>query len=135
MSYIPAVLRAKIRERAGERCEYCRIPEDFTFDAHEVDHIYAEKHGGETVEGNLCLSCWICNRHKGSDLTSLDPETGEITPLFHPRKDNWNDHFRLLGAVIEPLTPQGRVTVSLLHLNKRERIDERRILIAIGRYF
>ena len=134
MSYISPAIRAKVRERANERCEYCHVPEDFTFDAHEVDHIYAEKHGGETVEANLCLSCWICNRHKGSDLTSLDPQTRQITPLFHPRDDRWADHFQLDGGIINPITPQGRVTVRLLQLNKRERVDERQLLIALGRY-
>jgi 5-methylcytosine-specific restriction endonuclease McrA len=127
-------LRRQIWERAGGRCEYCRIPDDYTFDPHEIDHIYAEKHGGETTANNLCLCCWICNRNKGSDLTSLDPETGKITPLFHPRNDRWEDHFRLNGALIEPLTPEGRVTVRLLQLNKRERVDERKILITIKRY-
>jgi HNH endonuclease len=101
---------------------------------HEIDHIYAEKHGGETLFINLCLCCWICNRHKGSDLTSLDPETGEITPLFHPRRDVWTEHFRLNGALIEGITPQGRVTVRLLQLNNPNRVRERQLLIAMGRY-
>lgn len=70
MTCIPAEIRRAVRERAKGCCEYCRIPEPYTFMTHEVDHIYAEKHGGETLEANLCLSCWICNRHKGTDLTS-----------------------------------------------------------------
>lgn len=134
MTYISAELRRIIRNRANNRCEYCRIPDSHTFDEHEIDHIYAEKHGGETIESNLCLSCWICNRHKGSDLTSLDPQTRQITPLFHPRDDRWEDHFQLDGGFINPITPQGRVTVRLLQLNKRERVDERLLLIALGRY-
>lgn len=78
-----------MRERAGERCEYCLIPESMTFALHEIDHIIAEKHGGRTEEENLGLSCALCNGFKGSDLTSIDPETGAIVPLFHPRRDAW----------------------------------------------
>jgi hypothetical protein len=133
MSYVPLALRREIHQRAAGRCEYCRIHEDDCYMPHEVDHIYAEKHGGSTTEHNLCLCCVICNRHKGSDLASLDPLTGEITPLFHPRRDRWADHFRIDGAMIEPLTPQGRVTVRLLQMNSRERIIERQLLIVLGR--
>lgn len=134
MTYISPELRRLVSNRANHQCEYCRVPDSHTFDEHEIDHIYAVKHDGGTVESNLCLSCWICNRHKGTDLTSFDPLTGQITPLFHPRNDRWEDHFRLNGAMIEPITPQGRTTVRLLKLNKRERIDERQLLIALGRY-
>jgi hypothetical protein len=134
MTYIPVALRRAVYERAGGRCEYCRLHEDDSYMPHEVDHIYAEKHGGETVADNLCLCCVICNRHKGSDLASLDPLTGEVAALFHPRKDKWTDHFRLNGAIVEPLTAQGRVTVQLLQMNKRERLTERQLLIVLGRF-
>lgn len=44
-----ARLRTKVRERAGGRCEYCRIHEDddpfFTF---PIDHVIAQQHGGST---------------------------------------------------------------------------------------
>jgi hypothetical protein len=134
MTYISAELRQLVRERAHGCCEYCRMPDDDAFRAHEIDHIEAEKHGGTTTEGNLCFCCWICNRHKGTDLTSRDPETGEITLLYHPRKDLWSDHFRLNGAQIEALTPVGRVTVRLLQMNKSTRIKEREILISLNRF-
>ncbi|MDP6502005.1 MAG: HNH endonuclease, partial [Planctomycetota bacterium] len=116
-SYIPAELRRKVNERAGGRCEYCLIPESVTFVSHEIDHIIAEKHGGPTESDNLALSCALCNKHKGSDLTSIDPETGEIVPLYHPRRENWTDHFRLSEGQIAPLTSTGRVTARLLHFN------------------
>ena len=134
MTYIFAELRRLVVERAQKRCEYCLIPEGDSYAIHEVDHIFAEKHGGETREDNLCLSCWICNRLKGSDLTSLDPLSGEITPLFHPRRDVWTTHFQLNGAIVVPLTPQARVTVRLLQLNRQHRINERQILIDLGEY-
>ncbi|MEO8606276.1 MAG: HNH endonuclease [Chloroflexota bacterium] len=134
MTYIPDDLRLQVRKRANYRCEYCRMPEGYSFHIHEIDHIYAEKHGGETIESNLCLSCWVCNRHKGTDLTSFDPDTGVITPLFHPRNHRWENHFRLSGAIIESLSATGRTTITLLQLNRRERVDERQILISLGQY-
>jgi 5-methylcytosine-specific restriction endonuclease McrA len=87
--YVPVPLRRLVRARAGERCEYCLSPEHLAFRVHWVDHIVAEKHGGQTEEGNMALTCALCNQRKGTDLTSIDPETGQITPLFHPRRDRW----------------------------------------------
>ena len=63
--------------------------------SHQIDHIIAEKHGGPTDPDNLALCCTLCNRYKGSDLTAIDPETGQIVPLFHPRNQALADHFRL----------------------------------------
>jgi hypothetical protein len=131
LKYVPVALRRLVRARAAECCEYCLIPERFTLATHWVDHIVAEKHGGQTEETNLALSCVLCNQHKGSDLTSIDPETGQITPLFHPRCDCWLDHFRLDGARIEPLTPIGRVTVRLLQLNHPDRLEERELVLRL----
>lgn len=131
-TYIPAALRRLVRERAEDRCEYCLIPETVTFAPHWIDHIVAEKHGGQTEAENLANSCVLCNQCKGSDLTSIDPETGGIVALFHPRRDRWSDHFQLAGGRIEPLTDVGRVTVRLLQLNHPDRVEEREHLIAAG---
>lgn len=134
MSYTSSALRDMVRRRANNRCEYCLIHEQFSYQPHEVDHIIAEKHGGETIASNLCLSCYFCNRHKGSDLTSIDPETDEIERLFRPRTDIWSEHFKLDGAKIIPLTSIGRVTVRLLKFNETERTIERAILITLRQY-
>ncbi len=99
-----------------------------TFYPHEVDHVIAQKHGGKTALDNLAFSCFECNRHKGSDLASIDPPTGKITPLFNPRSQQWQDHFRFDSASIVPLTPEGRTTVFLLRLNEEERLEERTAL-------
>jgi len=64
-----------------------------------------------------------------SDLTSIDPNTNEIVPLYHPRHDRWVDHFQLDKGEIVPLTPVGRVTVRLLQFNRPERVEERKLLI------
>lgn len=71
------------------------IPEIATLATHEIDHIIAEKHGGCTEAENLALSCTLCNKHKGSDIASVDPETGEIVPLYNPRQKKWNEHLWL----------------------------------------
>ncbi len=131
-THIPAALRRLTRERAGERCEYCLIPESATLFTHPIDHIIAEKHGGLTVAENLALSCALCHGFKGRYLASVDPTTGAVVPLFHPRRDRWTEHFRLEGGRIEPLTAAGRVTARLLHFNDPERVAERELLIRSG---
>ena len=133
MTYVPDKLRDLVYQRATGRCEYCLIHNDDTFDPHEIDHIVAEKHGGETREENLCLSCLICNRHKGSDLASLDIETTDIVLLFHPRRDRW-DILCLKKGVIHPISPQGRATARLLQMNTPRRITDRSALIKLGSY-
>jgi hypothetical protein len=135
MTYIPEALRRLVYERADGYCEYCLVHEEFSVMSHEVDHVYSEKHGGETIDENLCLSCATCNRYKGSDLASIDPLIkGDIVVLFHPRKDRWAEHFRIDGALIYPITPQGRVTVRLLHFNDPNQVSDRAGLQRIGRY-
>lgn len=99
-----------------------------------MEHIVAEKHGGMTEADNLALACPYCNRAKGTDIASLDPETDQLTSLFNPRTDEWRDHFWLDAAKIIPITPVGRVTVALLQFNAPDRIRERERLIASGRY-
>ena len=133
-TYIPTALRQMVRERAGERCEYCLYPQEASFLAFEVEHIIAEKHGGATTENNLALACPYCNRFKGTDLGSLNPESGQLTPLFNPRTQQWTEYFRLDGAWIVPLTPEGRVTVAILQLNHPDRILERQRLIQVEEY-
>lgn len=126
MTYIPTALRREVIERAGNRCEYCLLSSEVAFFSHEVDHVIAEKHGGATEIDNLALACWRCNRHKGSDLTSFDPQTQHLSPLFNPRVQIWTEHFAYDEEKIVGLTPEGRTTVNLLHLNSEDRLAERR---------
>jgi len=58
-------------------------------------------------------------------LVSIDSETGAIVELFHPRTQFWSEHFALRDGLIFPLTATGRVTVTLLQLNRPERAAER----------
>jgi 5-methylcytosine-specific restriction endonuclease McrA len=132
--YVPAELRRLIRDRAGHRCEYCLIHQDDAFLPHEPDHIIAVKHRGETIEGNLAWTCYVCNRAKGSDLASIDQTTGEIVRLFNPRTDSWGDHLELIkDGSIEAKTAIGRVTVALLSLNRPELLAIRELLAKSSR--
>jgi len=127
-AYVSAALRRLVYERANHACEYCLMPEIAVLVSHEIDHVIAEKHGGQTDENNLALACTICNKYKGSDLASIDPSNGEIVRLYHPRCDHWREHFQLEEGEIMPLTSIGRVTVRLLQMNRPERVEERKLL-------
>lgn len=133
-SSISPSLRQLVIERAQGKCEYCLIHQDYSIYSHEVDHVIARKHGGKTVAENLALSCLSCNRHKGSDLTTFDPVTHEIVPLFNPRCQIWIDHFTLEKTRLLGTTATGRATVFLLKLNASTRLSYRQVLIAQGRY-
>jgi hypothetical protein len=128
-THIPAVLRRLVHQRATGCCEYCRMPEKFSFLPHQIDHVIPEKHGGQTNAANCALACVLCNQHKGSDLTSIDPATRQITLLFNPRQHHWTEHFALAeeGLLISA-TPEGRATIWLLQLNQPERVEERKLL-------
>jgi 5-methylcytosine-specific restriction endonuclease McrA len=131
MPDIEASLREFVRLRAAGLCEYCGISERLTLAEHEIDHVIAMKHGGQSVVENLALCCAVCNRFKGSDIASIDPGTGDLTPLYHPRLDRWDDHYELRNGEITGLTATGRATVRLLRMNRPTRIKERQLLAAL----
>jgi HNH endonuclease len=133
-TYLSATLRQLVSQRAAGACEYCRIHQTFSMYSHEIDHVIAIKHGGESTDDNLVLACLPCNRHKGSDLTSIDPLTGAITPLFNPRTQIWLEHFQLEGGFIVGITASGRTTIFLLQMNEPSRIQLRQALSTQGLY-
>ncbi len=129
MANLSALLRSAVTARAQGRCEYCHLPEEFGFASYEVDHVIAEQHGGKTELENLAYACMMCNRRKGPNIASIDPDTRTITPLYNPRTQNWGEHFRLHeDGTIAGLTAEGRATVRLLELNEPERVQERATL-------
>lgn len=126
--------RALVWTRAGGRCEYCRVHQDHVELTHHVEHIVSKKHGGPDDPSNLCVACERCNLFKGSDLTGIDPVTGEVERLFNPRTQAWAEHFELRGPLIVGLTPAGRTTVRVLSMNAGQRLQLRAALIAHGLY-
>jgi hypothetical protein len=122
-------LRGIVRSRAGDHCEYCLLPTAAVFLPFHVEHIMARQHGGGDDIDNLAWACDRCNWLKGPNLSSIDPRTGKITRLFHPRRDEWHKHFTLVGAEIIGRTDVGRTTVSLLQMNVDNRLSLRRHLL------
>lgn len=106
-------LKQLVRERAHACCEYCVCQEAYATERFSMEHIISLAAGGADTADNLALACQGCNGGKHDHISAADPLTGEIVPLYHPRRDNWHEHFtwnsdqtRLLG-----LTPTGRATI------------------------
>ncbi len=127
-----AALEQLVWRRAGSRCEYCRMPQEFDDTHFEIDHIIAIKHKGLTIANNLALSCFHDNSHKGSNIAGLDPKTRQFAPLFHPRRHKWERHFRWRGAYLIGRTTIGRVTIAVLNINDPFRVELRKGLIEEG---
>jgi hypothetical protein len=131
-----AALRSLVCRRAGDACEYCRLPQAASpIIRFHVEHIIARQHGGVTEPDNLALACGNCNFHKGPNIAGLDPEDGQLVPLFHPRRDRWTEHFAWDGTIVVGQTPIGRATVELLAMNDWERVEVRENLQTEGEPF
>lgn len=117
-----------VRQRARERCEYCLLPSALTIAPFEIDHIISRKHGGLTVEENLALACFYCNRYKGPNIAGIDPHSRVVSRLFDPRRDRWEQHFRWQSTRVEGVTSIGRATIEVLRLNHPEMVLVREAL-------
>jgi HNH endonuclease len=126
--------RAIVRERAGDRCEYCLIPQSLTSLPHTLDHIRARKHRGLTALANLCWSCAQCNAAKGPNVAGHDPTTDGLVPLFNPRAQSWDDHFAWSDARLIGRTSVGRTTIDVLRMNDANRVAHRAMLMQAGLY-
>jgi len=127
-------LEAEVRRRAAGRCEYCLFPETAKELPFHLDHIIAQKHGGQTESGNLAWACFSCNLRKGPNIAGLDPETDELTPLFNPRVDTRTEHFVWDGAWLRGKTPIGRATIAVLDINHADSVAVRQALRDEGRH-
>ena len=122
-------VRQFVRERAGQRCEYCRLPQAVGLAIRfHIEHIRPSQHGGGDALDNLALACPNCNWHKGPNLSGVDPASDAVVPLFNPRAQLWIEHFSLVGLRIIGVTPLGRATVQLLRMNAPDRVEVRQEL-------
>lgn len=120
-----ATTRDWVRQRAGSRCEYCRLPQAVSELRFHIEHIIPRQHGGGDEGDNLALACPACNLHKGPNLTGIEPISGQVVRLFHPRNDRWNEHFICDENQVVGTTDVGRTTVSVLELNDPDRVRMR----------
>jgi hypothetical protein len=106
-----------VHERARNCCEYCQTSRDTIGQAMHVEHI--DPRGGDAPE-NLCLACPSCNLSKATSIAARDPLPGATVPLFHPRTQRWQDHFRWIENArrVQGVTPIGRATVERLRMNQ-----------------
>lgn len=132
--YISPALRAIIAARAQNRCEYCKCSADFATETFAVEHIQPRSLGGDSSLENLAWSCMGCNSYKGSKINAADPETEEMTVLFHPRSQDWSQHFAWSddGCEVMGKTSTGRATIQTLRLNRIGVTNLRRVLVQAG---
>jgi hypothetical protein len=118
MRTIPASLRRRVIARAGDRCEYCRLSQRGQAATFHIDHVVPVAAGGPTTVENLALACVSCSLRKGARRTATDPESGEEAPIYHPRQQRWEEHFRWDDGRVVGLTATGRATIAALAMNR-----------------
>src|SRR5262245_27726413 len=134
-THIPAALEALVRERAGDVCEYCRLPQIWQEARFHVDHIRPRKVGGQTAAGNLALACVSCSLRKAARTHAIDPQTLKQTRLFHPRRHRWAEHFQWTHRWhIVGTTAFGRATIIALRMNRFDIVRVRRRLARIDEF-
>ena len=132
---IPLRLVKLVRERAGDVCEYCVLPQASQEATFHVDHVLPRSQNGPTTLANLALACVTCSLRKAARTTANDPRTGHAVLLYNPRTDVWAEHFaftttwRLRGR-----TPTGRATIEALGMNRPAIVLIRRELVLLNRF-
>lgn len=135
---MPLTARDKeaLKERAGYRCEYCRIV-GWELQADHILPRSPRRYGSTDVPKedldspeNLAAACTPCNRFKGDFTTGRDPLSGNEFRLFHPRRDVWDEHFAWGDGYLRllPLTAIGGATISRLRMNTSLLKRQRRLL-------
>lgn len=127
-------LRKQLEKRDDKLCMYCLSSEENCGLRMHVDHIIPESAGGATSPDNLCLACFSCNVYKGAKQRCNDPLTHKAVPLFHPLRQEWNNHFSWdeTKTKITGLTPCGRATIEALKMNNPTVVNARRRWVSAG---
>jgi hypothetical protein len=133
---IARAVRRQVRDRAGDRCEYCLHPASFSCAPFVCEHVLPRARGSGSSSADLAWACPACNGHKYAKIHSRDPQTGRSVRLFNPRRQRWARHFAWSSDFlrIEGRTATGRATVAALHLNSLPLVNLRRALHAIGEH-
>lgn len=129
-------MRRTVIARSQGICEYCRSRADHSAGVFAVEHIVPISRGGSDTLDNLALACSGCNGHKYDKVEALDPTTKQIVLLFHPRLQEWNEHFEWSEDYAEIIgsTATGRATVAALRMNRSGLVNLRRALFVLGKH-
>ena len=134
MRHIPGRLRKQVIKHAGNRCEFCKLSQEGQEATFHIDHAIPVSAGGETILANLALACVSCSLHKAARQRVQDPKDKKQVPLYNPRKEHWEDHFRWEGVVLIGITAIGRATVEALNMNRKLILAIRREEMLVGRH-
>jgi hypothetical protein len=118
MNDVGVRLRRLIQNRAGGRCEFCRLAQEGQEATFHIDHVTPRAVGGPSIAENLALACVSCSLRKAARRSAPDPLTGRKVTLFHPRRQRWARHFEWRGVRVVGRTPTGRATVVALQMNR-----------------
>jgi hypothetical protein len=129
-----AVTREFVRRRAERRCEYCRFPDHALNLPFHVEHVVASIHRTDGSLDNLPWACPRCNLRKGTNLSTIDSESGNRVDVFNPRAMKWAEHFEIRDGLVVGVTACGRGTANLLDMNNEIRLNHRRRLIELGEF-
>jgi hypothetical protein len=126
-------IREQVYARGKWQCEYCQTQQSVVIEL-VIDHIIPLSVGGASHLDNLCLACISCNQSKSDHRTGIDPDTGQLSDLFNPRRQKWSDHFQWDGDFIHllGLSPTGRATIERLKINRENVLIARRRWVATG---
>lgn len=126
--------RQQIALEARHRCGYCLTQEIVSGVPLTIEHLIPKAAGGTDDPQNLWLSCRLCNEAKGMLTEAIDPQTGNVAPLFNPRTDLWAEHFTWDSSQTQIVgrTAQGRATAAALNLNSPFRMKARTLWVAAG---
>lgn len=118
---ITAEMRRIVRIRYGFACGYCGVSETEVGARLTIDHFQPKDAGGTDDIDNLVYACNACNLHK---LAAWNPQT---PPVLHPFQTDMSLHLRLLpDDTLEGLTPEGKLHIETLHLNRQPMIERRK---------
>src|SRR5438876_11553262 len=70
--YISARLVRQVRERAGNICDYCWLPQHSQEATFHVDHVVPRSKGGPTSLENLALACVTCSLRKAARASARE---------------------------------------------------------------
>ena len=126
--------KAMVWERAKNRCEYRGLAQHAQDDTFHIEHVEPSILGGSSKLDNLALSCVSCNLAKKAKVDAPDPLSGQVVPLYHPRKDIWPEHFAWEGGELRGRSAVGRATIAALKMDTPRKVQTFQAQAELGIY-